>query len=435
MLSIDCAAAGGSYQGDGTSCDPNPCGPQPLLVSAGPDKEINSGGSTILEGTVSGGTPPYFLQWSPVESLDNPEALQPTASPTATTTYTLTVTDAMSQLASDTVLVTVTDAGIPGDMDGDGDVDQSDFGRFQACISGPDVPQTDPACQDATLDDDDDVDADDSDVFTLCVSGPGVPGNPQCAGPFPPAITLDPVSQSIATGESAVFTVEATGTTPLSYQWQKNQVNLGDGGHYSGTNTNTLTITDADANDAADYRCLVTNTHGNATSNAATLEVSSPPPDEGCFANNDFETFATGVATGWTSGGSSASYSGSTDAYSGSYSQEIKWTSAGAKMSVVYQQIWLEVGVPYTIQTYFRMNNTDRVNGVIRMDYNGGTDPNVYDLSTSAPRAAWGSKSLTFTRTIGTDGWATVFVGGYGSLVHANDWCCVDLVTPACTGN
>src|SRR5690606_14897231 len=130
MLSILCATAGGTYQGDNTSCDSNPCVPPALIVDAGPDKEINVGGSTVLESMVSGGTPPYFFEWSPAEGLDNPDSLQPTASPTTTTTYTLTVTDALSVVASDTVLVVATGSDVPADMDGDGDVDQTDFGRF-----------------------------------------------------------------------------------------------------------------------------------------------------------------------------------------------------------------------------------------------------------------------------------------------------------------
>jgi hypothetical protein len=69
------------------------------------------------------------------------------------------------------------------------------------------------------------------------------------------------------------------------------------------------------------------------------------------------------------------------------------------------------------------------------VDYSGGTDPDVFDLMTSAPRADWGAKSLTFTKASGSSGWATIFVGGYGNSVQANDWCRVDLITPACTGN
>jgi len=153
----------------------------PLTVSAGPDKQITLGGSTILEGTVSGGTPPYFIEWSPAEGLDNPQLLEPTASPTITTVYTLTVTDSMSDSDSDSVLVTVSGPDIPCDFDVDGDVDQADFGQFQACLTGPAVPVTDPNCFYANLDGDSDVDQDDFGIFQGCISGPNLTADPSCA--------------------------------------------------------------------------------------------------------------------------------------------------------------------------------------------------------------------------------------------------------------
>jgi len=68
------------------------------------------------------------------------------------------------------------------DFDRDGDVDQDDFGHFQACFSGAFVPQEEPSCLDARLSgDDDDVDAEDLAIFMACFSGPGVPENPNCA--------------------------------------------------------------------------------------------------------------------------------------------------------------------------------------------------------------------------------------------------------------
>lgn len=70
---------------------------------------------------------------------------------------------------------------IPGDMDHDGDVDQEDFGRFQACFTGSSFPQQDPQCQAARLDGDNDVDADDLVVFRRCMTGANVPGDPGCA--------------------------------------------------------------------------------------------------------------------------------------------------------------------------------------------------------------------------------------------------------------
>ena len=41
-----------------------------------------------------------------------------------------------------------------------------------------------------------------------------------------PAITNHPVNVSVAVGEPATFSVTALGTPPLSYQWQKNNVNI-----------------------------------------------------------------------------------------------------------------------------------------------------------------------------------------------------------------
>ena len=68
---------------------------------------------------------------------------------------------------------------IDADFDDDGDVDQEDFGHLQACLSGPDVPQTDPNCQDALLDEDSDVDQDDFGLFQVRISGPAVPAGPE----------------------------------------------------------------------------------------------------------------------------------------------------------------------------------------------------------------------------------------------------------------
>jgi L-ascorbate metabolism protein UlaG (beta-lactamase superfamily) len=71
--------------------------------------------------------------------------------------------------------------GIPGDFDHDDDVDQEDFGRFQACFTGPGVEQSLPGCADARLDADPDVDADDLVLFRRCMHGPNAPVSVNCA--------------------------------------------------------------------------------------------------------------------------------------------------------------------------------------------------------------------------------------------------------------
>ena len=69
----------------------------------------------------------------------------------------------------------------PGDLDIDTDIDQEDFGRFQACYTGSGIPQTKPECANALLDDDVDVDQDDFGIFQRCMSGPNIPADPTCA--------------------------------------------------------------------------------------------------------------------------------------------------------------------------------------------------------------------------------------------------------------
>ncbi|UCD29516.1 MAG: hypothetical protein JSV03_03275 [Planctomycetota bacterium] len=65
----------------------------------------------------------------------------------------------------------------PGDFNEDLDVDQEDFGQFQACLSGYNRPYTD-GCEDADLDNDNDVDLDDFDIFQACMSEANQP--PEC---------------------------------------------------------------------------------------------------------------------------------------------------------------------------------------------------------------------------------------------------------------
>ena len=72
-----------------------------------------------------------------------------------------------------------------------------------------------------------------------------------------PSITGHPVSQSVEEGQPATFGVSATGTTPLSYQWQRNTVNI------SGANGSSYTIPNAALSDnGAKFRCRVTNAVG-----------------------------------------------------------------------------------------------------------------------------------------------------------------------------
>ncbi len=89
--------------------------------------------------------------------------------------------------------------------------------------------------------------------------------------PRPPTITTQAVSQTVATGVNASFQVTASGTAPLAYQWQKNGVNLANGTKYSGVTSNPLTVVNVQTNDAGNFRVIVTNNFGSATSLVASL--------------------------------------------------------------------------------------------------------------------------------------------------------------------
>jgi len=79
-----------------------------------------------------------------------------------------------------------------------------------------------------------------------------------------PVINAQPVSASVAKGANVKFTVAATSTTALSYQWQKNAVSLKDGGNLSGARKATLAITKATRGNAGNYRVVVANAAGGA---------------------------------------------------------------------------------------------------------------------------------------------------------------------------
>ncbi|MBX7221560.1 MAG: immunoglobulin domain-containing protein [Blastocatellia bacterium] len=89
-----------------------------------------------------------------------------------------------------------------------------------------------------------------------------------------PAITTHPGNATASPGGSASFTVAASGTAPLGFQWRKGTTNLTNGGNISGATTATLTINPVGSGDAAsNYNCVVTNSCGSATSNNASLTV------------------------------------------------------------------------------------------------------------------------------------------------------------------
>jgi glucose/arabinose dehydrogenase len=86
-------------------------------------------------------------------------------------------------------------------------------------------------------------------------------------GSTAPVITNQPQSISVSEGSQASFSVTATGTQPITYQWRKNAVNI------SGATSATYTISSVVPADAGNYSVVVSNSAGTVTSNNAALSV------------------------------------------------------------------------------------------------------------------------------------------------------------------
>jgi hypothetical protein len=72
---------------------------------------------------------------------------------------------------------------------------------------------------------------------------------------LPPSVTADPVGQSICVGDTANFSVAATGDC-RTFQWRKDGSPLAEAAPFTGTRTDTLTITSATLAEAGNYDAI-----------------------------------------------------------------------------------------------------------------------------------------------------------------------------------
>ncbi|MSU58286.1 MAG: hypothetical protein EXS35_08915 [Pedosphaera sp.] len=110
-------------------------------------------------------------------------------------------------------------------------------------------------------------------VCLLLAGGMLLASAPTARAQAKPSITSQPQSQSVAVSSNAIFSVVASGQTPLSYQWSFNGTSLTNSPHIAGAISAMLIISNTAAGDAGIYRVVVSNSHGTATSSNATLTV------------------------------------------------------------------------------------------------------------------------------------------------------------------
>jgi hypothetical protein len=107
-----------------------------------------------------------------------------------------------------------------------------------------------------------------SDIAVLTVQN-GDSGTGTGTGTQPVTITTQPASRTVTAGSNVTFSVVATGTAPLTYQWYRNETLL------SGATASTYSIASVTDADAGRYTVRVTNVSRTVTSTAAVLTVQS----------------------------------------------------------------------------------------------------------------------------------------------------------------
>jgi hypothetical protein len=93
----------------------------------------------------------------------------------------------------------------------------------------------------------------------------------KCTTGIPPSISLQPADQNVTVGGTANFSIAASGTQPLAYQWLRNGTSL------NGETGASLVLTNAQLSQAGSYSVLVSNVAGSILSSNASLVVSLPP--------------------------------------------------------------------------------------------------------------------------------------------------------------
>ncbi|MCU0949559.1 MAG: immunoglobulin domain-containing protein [Burkholderiaceae bacterium] len=106
-------------------------------------------------------------------------------------------------------------------------------------------------------------------TLAACGGGDSAPAIPPTPAPtvIAPAITTQPAAVSVTEGQPAMFSVVASGSAPLTYQWRRN------GSDIAGATTSAYSLTTTLADNGAAFSVVVRNSAGSATSSTATLSV------------------------------------------------------------------------------------------------------------------------------------------------------------------
>jgi hypothetical protein len=200
-----------------------------------------------------------------------------------------------------------------------------------------------------------------------------------------PTITTQPNSQTITAGQTAIFSVTASGTAPLSYQWAKN------GFAISGATAASYTTTATTSTDnGSQFVVTVSNSAGSVTSAAATLTVTSSPSTLSLsssslsFGSVDVGSSKTLSTTLTDSGASSVTVS------------SVSLSGAGFNDGGVSSGQILAAGQAITVNVTFAPAATGSVSGSLTIASNASNSPTKISFSGTGAAVSY-STSLSWT--------------------------------------
>jgi hypothetical protein len=200
-----------------------------------------------------------------------------------------------------------------------------------------------------------------------------------------PSITAEPASGTVTVGQTATFSVGASGTAPLTFQWRQN------GTAISGATSATYTTRPTTASDnAAQFTVVVSNSAGSATSNTATLTVNAATyvlnssSTSLAFGNVNVSSSDTQSVTLTNAGNSKVTISNAVIAGAG-------FSASGAALGLT-----LSSGQTAIVSATFDPAATGTTTGSITVSSNAANSPIVIRLSGVGVAQASNSVSLTW---------------------------------------
>jgi hypothetical protein len=206
-----------------------------------------------------------------------------------------------------------------------------------------------------------------------------------------PGITAQPASQSVIAGKTASFSVTATGTAPLTYQWSKN------GTPISGATGSTYTTpAETTADNNAKFTVAVSNSAGSATSNAATLTVSAAT----LLLNSSASSVGFGSVTVSSTGTQTVTL---TNAGNSTVTiSNVTVSGAGFNASGVSSGLMLTPGQQATLTATFKPATAGSATGSVSVASNASNSPDSISLSGTGVAAVSHSVSLNWTPSTST---------------------------------